>query len=724
MPTAYAFELKENLRLHFRGETWRVVGSPGTHVTLRNALGREETHPTLDVLGADDFFPILGEREVRRWDPRSVILDTYPAGIVRTALDLEAHLHEYRTGYRSGTPDHAEPGEPREAYDPALTTLTQRLECKARELIAARPARDRIRSRRADGDDQAVRNEMDRLRRLHRQYTTQGLIALVDKREMRRGDGQGRHHPETVKAARRVVQGQTTASNRTILNLALWVRQDVGNLRHATVKPPSLDQARRVVKTVGKYKRLDGKARTRRGLANRPPRVYRGVIATRPGEYVLIDVSPGDFLAIDPISLKAKRYKLVAAIDLHNRSVLSARLLPNDPKGIDLSFTLYDILTPKKMMPGWPETAAYPYVGVPKHIILRLYDLPEDTPLAGIPCVVPQNVVVDNGLIFRSTHFKNLCRLLGITLLYARPFTPTDKPQVERWFRTMETEFAQQLGSYLGSDVSERGENLEEEAVYLSTEIESRLGEWIATVYQRRPHSSLKHHSMPGVHFSPNDLFDLGMSKAGVIVVPLGKDVYYQLLETVFRTIQDYGVEVDGLLYDHPALLELRHAPSEYGHLNHRWPFKRDPRDRRFLWFLHPRTGEWLRLTRRGSAYPDAPFTAEMVRRAKLIALKRGGRLHDPEAAGQALDDLIRGIRAETPKLKRRARELREMQNLMQAEQDRGTVLTPEPITAPTEDPTPPVEAPTRPNPRNYRSLDHAHEDWLADFDLQEEDTP
>jgi hypothetical protein len=43
---------------------------------------------------------------------------------------------EAETGYRLGHPSRALPGEPRSAYDPATTTLTERRKAKASELAA------------------------------------------------------------------------------------------------------------------------------------------------------------------------------------------------------------------------------------------------------------------------------------------------------------------------------------------------------------------------------------------------------------------------------------------------------------------------------------------------------------------------------------------------------------------------------------------------------------
>ncbi|MFF4576677.1 hypothetical protein [Streptomyces sp. NPDC001410] len=48
-----------------------------------------------------------------------------------------AHLNEVETGYRSGDPLLAAPGEPRPQYDPDTTTSTQRRQAKAEELRLA-----------------------------------------------------------------------------------------------------------------------------------------------------------------------------------------------------------------------------------------------------------------------------------------------------------------------------------------------------------------------------------------------------------------------------------------------------------------------------------------------------------------------------------------------------------------------------------------------------------
>ena len=62
---------------------------------------------------------MAGRRQTSR------VEDLDAAGQERARIRM-AHVLEAETGYRSGSPFWAEPGEPRPEYDPQRTTLTQR----------------------------------------------------------------------------------------------------------------------------------------------------------------------------------------------------------------------------------------------------------------------------------------------------------------------------------------------------------------------------------------------------------------------------------------------------------------------------------------------------------------------------------------------------------------------------------------------------------------------
>ena len=92
-----------------------------------------------------------------------------------------------------------------------------------------------------------------------------------------------------------------------------------------------------------------------------------------------------------------------------------------------------------------------------------------------------------------------------------------DKAAVERWFRTVREGFLAALPGYKGPDVYTRGERPETDCFFFVHELEACLRHWVATVYHRRPHEGLIEAQVPGVELSPLDMFELGVTRAGVL---------------------------------------------------------------------------------------------------------------------------------------------------------------------------------------------------------------
>jgi putative transposase len=54
---------------------------------------------------------------------------------------------------------------------------------------------------------------------------------------------------------------------------------------------------------------------------------------------------------------------------------------------------------------------------------------------------VPDSIYVDRGSAYVSHHFKRVCGDLGIRLIHARPYQPTGRGRMERFFRTCQEQF-------------------------------------------------------------------------------------------------------------------------------------------------------------------------------------------------------------------------------------------------------------------------------------------
>jgi transposase InsO family protein len=85
---------------------------------------------------------------------------------------------------------------------------------------------------------------------------------------------------------------------------------------------------------------------------------------------------------------------------------------------------------------------------------------------------LPRKLYTDNGAAFRSHHLDYVTASLGIALVHARPYQPQGKGKIERFFRTVRSDF---LPGFKGDTLHELNETLHI---------------WLQEFYHRREHSS------------------------------------------------------------------------------------------------------------------------------------------------------------------------------------------------------------------------------------------
>ncbi len=169
------------------------------------------------------------------------------------------------------------------------------------------------------------------------------------------------------------------------------------------------------------------------------------------------------------------------------------------------------------------------------------------------PAVAPETIVVDHGKIYVGEHLTSVCRRMGISIQPVRLRTGRDKGPIERFFRTLGEDLLQALPGYKGPDVYSRGVDPQEDAFFFLHELEAICREWCAAVYHHRPHDGLVGPHVPGLRLSPAAMFEHGLARAGYIEVPRDPDLAYEFLDVRWRTIQHYGVEMDGAATTGPA---------------------------------------------------------------------------------------------------------------------------------------------------------------------------
>ncbi len=183
-----------------------------------------------------------------------------------------------------------------------------------------------------------------------------------------------------------------------------------------------------------------------------------------------------------------------------------------------------------------------------------------------------------------------------------------------------------------------RGKDVEGQAFLYVAELEQIIREWVGTVYHHTKHAGLCVPQWPGVQFSPAEMFQVGLAGSGSLRLPARPELAYEFLNVAWRTIQHYGVEIDGRRYNGPGLNLHRNHRSTYGGMHAgKWPFCVDVHDVRFVYFKDPDTNAWHRLEWEHAVGLTAPFSADAAEYAKQVSI-RSNRHVDPQ---QAVQDLL-----------------------------------------------------------------------------------
>jgi transposase InsO family protein len=598
--------LQKGARLQFHGELVEVVEVEATRVAIRDARNGWRTVSLTEFLISargeqpeEDPGPSLGLR-------LAGLSDTERQAVAKRA----AHIREFLTGYRSGSAASGAPGEPRPAYNPALP-LTQRQQAKARELGVA----DRT------------------IRRWAAAYAQAGEAGLIDPRMI--AGRRSAVDPRWEQACQLVMGRKVRDSTPTIGALLREVEKHLDiQYGPGEVPRPSTATAYRHLGRLAKgTNAVKGSAKGRRSISERPPQPYGRLRAERPGEYAILDTQDLDVFAMEPVTCRWVPVQLTVVQDLFTRCITGLRVTPVSTKAVDVAGVLYESVVPHPVPDDWPAGAHWAYHGIPRNLVMS-----EDRPLAGVPVCPPETIVIDHGKAFLSAHVISVCTRLGISIQPAQPKKPTDKPTVERFFRTLREGLIQYLPAYKGPDVYSRGEGIEDRAFYFIHELEDVIREWIALVYHRTKHEGLTLPEWPGLPLSPNKMYEVGVAKAGFLRIPYSLDLAYDFLEVVPRTLQHYGVEIRGLRYDGDAIRDYKNTKSPYGgELNGYWPIRVNPDDVRCVYFQDPGDGTWHRLHWEHAAAIGTPFSTEAARYARRLAAAESRHPNREQALAELL---------------------------------------------------------------------------------------
>lgn len=170
----------------------------------------------------------------------------------------------------------------------------------------------------------------------------------------------------------------------------------------------------------------------------------------------------------------------------------------------------------------------------------------------------PESIKTDNGTDYVSKHVRRACANLSINHLVCAPFSPQEKPHIERFLGTFSHDWITTLPGYLGHSVAVRSqiESRKSFAERFGSAVEIKLSEelspiefaaladkWCEQVYAQRPHSGLDGRSPLEVYLEAGQPMET--------VDPRVLDVLLAEApgDNGLRTVQKKGIQCEGYRY-------------------------------------------------------------------------------------------------------------------------------------------------------------------------------
>ena len=168
---------------------------------------------------------------------------------------------------------------------------------------------------------------------------------------------------------------------------------------------------------------------------------------------------------------------------------------------------------------------------------------------------LPRKLYVDNGPAFRCFHLQQITASLGIALIHAKPYQPQGKGKIERFFRTVRSDFLPGV----------RAQSLDD--------LNLALDCWLRDLYHNRTHSSTGQTPLARyaehcecVRAAPKDLQDHFRQQARRRVA---KDRTVAVIDRLFEApIALIGKQITLFYHPHdPTRIEARFEAKSYGFL-------------------------------------------------------------------------------------------------------------------------------------------------------------
>src|SRR6266571_4141868 len=279
-----------------------------------------------------------------------------------------------------------------------------------------------------------------------KRYREKGLAGLANN-VARSDKGKSRKLPET---AIQLIEG--LALQKPPRSMAAIHRQVTAIAQEQGWKPPSYDRVRHIIKG------LDPALVT---FAHQGAAAYREEFdllyrreATHANAMWQADHTPLDVLLLDETGTPARPWLIVIEDD-YSRAIASYRLTFQEPTALTMALALRTAIW-RKEDPRW-------------HV-----------------CGIPSVFYTDHGSDFTSKHMEQVAVDLGIELIFSEKGVPRGRGKIERFFRSVNELFLQDLPGY--APAGYKGA----EATLTLAAFEQKFRTWLLSDYHQRRHSETK----------------------------------------------------------------------------------------------------------------------------------------------------------------------------------------------------------------------------------------
>jgi len=568
------------------GTKHRLVDRDGNYATLQNLStgAKQVMHFSEMKLSAANR-----DRRLTRRDPRA--LDRIPAHHLAQVRMWVTQLDEVLTGVNPQRP------EPSPAFDLATTSQNQRVLSKVSELNALG-----IKISRAGLYDKM------------RAYREMGPAGLIDTRKDRRATVYGNLDADLVEIIQQVVASRAslpTISTRALIQL---VNRELLKIdAESRPKMPSQATMYRAVKKLAYGKHLNSAATTRRSAEVSTKDTFRRRRQILPGLEVQIDSTDADVFVLTDKG-DVVRPTLTIMVDVATRSIIASTIRITAAKGYDHVLLLGQALVPYANKPDRSITRTLVSLARPEFALLS----PEAKYRAesARPMISPTRIHSDNGKDFLSAVFHSACAQFGIDVSLAPIANGSAKGIVERTFQSINQLFFSTLPGYLANNAANRGLKPEGEDLLSITALTELFDDWIANVWQNRPHEALSDFHEPGIKYSPNEWFAMASDHAPELPIAFTTDDYIEMLPVVFHAVTNEGIRLRNRFYNSPELLPYRDTVS--GDLAHgnKWEIRFNTYDMGQVWF-RASSGDWIECPWRDRAVLKTPHAADIIGAAR-----------------------------------------------------------------------------------------------------------